>query len=269
MSMTIYCEGNKRSHDYDIIHKTVKDKAVQIQPIGSKNGAENFIEACENEKNEGNAFIFFRDRDFDVPVPEKPSLTKQGYTFYSYRTTIENYLFDVNTFFAFLEKKKLNKTFKLHNREDVQKVFIKAAKKISYYQALRHTMAQLRDSVDLGTSWLKGNSGSLPYLLADKTSCRQKAWDKVVEMNVQTENFTESMFDAILDTFNKRFENDNFYLEAQYLIWFQGKDFAKSLSLTLPQFPMVHYYKFAKQYLDYRQFEDFVELREVIEARDL
>lgn len=269
MSLTIYCEGTRRSHDYDIIHKIVKDKAVQIQPIGSKRGAEAFIEACESQKGRTDAFIFFRDRDFDVALPEKPSLIKDGYTFYSYRTTIENYLFDAQCFFAFLEKKKLNKQFKIHNPKEVQNVFIKAAKKISYYQALRHTIAQMRDSTDLATTWIKGNSGSLPYPLEDKKPYRQKALEKIKETRIQTDLSIEKTFDATFEAFYTRFEHEDFYLTSQYLIWFQGKDFAKSLSLTLPQFPMVHYYKFAKQYFDYKQFEDLVELRKIIEGRDL
>lgn len=267
MGLTIYCEGTRRSHDYDLIHKIVKDKLVQIQPIGSKRGAEAFIEDCENQKGGAEAFIFFRDRDFDVAVPEKPSLIKQGTTFYSYRTTIENYLFDAHCFFAFLENKKLNRQYKIHSPKEVQNTFIKAAKKISYYQALRHTMAQMRDSTDGATTWLKGNSGSLPYPLDDKMRYRQKALDSVKETSTQTEINTEEAFDATLDAFSTRFDNEDFYLASQYLIWFQGKDFAKSLSLTLPQFPMAQYYKFAKKYFDYRQFEDLVELREIIEKR--
>ncbi len=264
MSLTIYCEGTRRSHDYNIIHKIVKDKPFKIQPIGSKRGAEIFIADCENKKREAGTFIFFRDRDFDVAVPEKPSLIKQGTTFYSYRTTIENYLFDVHCFFAFLEKKKLNRQYKIHSLDEVQNTFIKAAKKISYYQALRHTMAQMRDSTDWATTWLKGNSGSLPYPLEDKVRYRQKALEKVKETSLSSEIFIQETFEATLDTFCTRFDKEDFYLTSQYLIWFQGKDFAKSLSLMLPQFPMAHYYKFAKKYFDYNLFEDLVELREII-----
>lgn len=269
MNLTIYCEGTKRSHDYNLIHKIVKDKPVQIQPIGSKRGAESFIEDCENKKVVADAFIFFRDRDFDVAVPEKPSLIKDGSTFYSYRTTIENYLFDAHCFFAFLQNKKLNRQYKIHSPNEVQNTFIKAAKKISYYQALRHTIAQMRESTDLPTTWIKGNSGSLPYPLDDKVRYRQKALDKVKETSTRTEVLTEEMFDATFEAFCTRFDTEDFYLASQYLIWFQGKDFAKSLSLTLPQFPMVQYYKFAKQYFDYKQFEDLVELREIIDINSV
>jgi hypothetical protein len=58
----------------------------------------------------------------------------------------------------------------------------------------------------------------------------------------------------------------SFYQNLDFLIWFQGKDFAKSLSGFLPEFPMKTYYKFAKTHFDYTQFADLMEIRKLLES---
>jgi uncharacterized protein (DUF342 family) len=37
--LTIYCEGKKGSHDFDLLGKIIADIAVTIKPIGGKRGA--------------------------------------------------------------------------------------------------------------------------------------------------------------------------------------------------------------------------------------
>ena len=265
-TIKIYCEGTKRSHDYEMLRKVVGGKNIFIHPIGSKRGAEEVIEVFEKTGKKTGAFLFFRDIDFDVAVNEKPSLIIENNIYYSYRTTIENYLLDAPCFFDFLKEKKLEKRFKIHSITDIQNIFIKAAKKISYYQALRHTIARMRPTNDDKTTWIKGNSGSLPYEMVDKLACRQKAFDFVKSLYSESEAPTEAAFDALLDTFCERFETAAFYAQAQYLIWFQGKDFAKSLSLLLPQCPIKDYYLFAKKHFDYTRFDDLVEFQKIIDV---
>ncbi len=263
--LRLYCEGTKNSPDVDILKKIKGDLNVLVQPIGSKIGADEVIQNFENQSPKADAFLFFRDRDFDVPIPKKPSLIIQNETIYSYRTTIENYLLDTSLFFEFLKEKKLEKKFKIHSLTDVQNVFIKAAKRISYYQALRHTIAHFRPSDDLGTSWLKGNSGSLPSYLDNKTVCRQKAFEHIKQGYTETEAPSEMFFDTLLNTFCNRFDEGIFYKNEQYLVWFQGKDLAKALTLLLPHFPLGHYYRFAKKHFDYQRFEDLAKLRRIID----
>jgi hypothetical protein len=267
-TIIIYCEGTKRSHDYDILHKIIGDTAaVIIQPIGGLKGANEAIQAFESAADKADVSLLFRDRDFDVPVPDKPSLTIKDNVYYSYRTTIENYLLDANCFFLFLQEHKLYKQYKMHSVAAVQNVFIKAAKRISYYQALRHTIAEMRPSDDCKTTWIKGNSGSLPDTLKDAIACRQKAFDYLKATNTTPQyQTTKAAFDTVLNKFYERFEQDAFYNNSDYLIWFQGKDFAKSLSLLLPQCPMAHYYRFAKKYFDYTQFKDLVEFKKIIDS---
>jgi Protein of unknown function (DUF4435) len=263
--LRLYCEGTNRSHDFDILQKIKGNLNVDIQPIGSKIGAAEVIQNFENDNKKADAFLFFRDRDFDVSIPVQPALIIQNDTIYSYRTTIENYLLDTNLFFEFLKEKKLEKKHRIRSLTDAQNAFTQAAKRICYYQALRHTIAQFRLSDDLGTSWLKGNSGSLPSYLDNKTMCRQKAFEFIKERYVETEAPSETVFDAALKTFCNRFDDEDFYKNEQYLVWFQGKDLAKALTLLLPHFPLGHYYRFVKKHFDYRRFEDLTELRKIIE----
>lgn len=270
--ITIYCEGVKGSHDYDIIDK-VKDSInpnVSIQPIGSKRGAGSAIQVYEKSAVKSDVYFLFRDRDFDVEVPMKPSLTMNTeiskYTYFSYRTTIENYLFDTGHFYAFLHEKNLKTKYKIHNVADVKSVFVLAAKKIAYYQALRHTMGKMRIPTDFGTTWLDSGSGTLPEKLDDRTHCRQKALEKIEQSKLRTGSWTASEFDVILDSFCQFFDSNSFYDDTLFLVWFQGKDFKAALMSLLPEFPMESYYKYAKNHFDYTQFEDLVELRRIIET---
>jgi len=111
--ITIYCEGKKGSFDYDILDKAVGDVgAIRIKPIGSKHGANAIIEYQEKGAKKSDFYCFFRDRDFDFPVPQNEELCFDGKkTFHSYPTTIENYLFDTSQFFRFLETNKLNSEY--------------------------------------------------------------------------------------------------------------------------------------------------------------
>lgn len=193
-------------------------------------------------------------------------MTIDKYTHYSYRTTIENYLFNKNSFYEFLQEKNLTDEYGIHSIGEVHQIFIKAAKKIAYYQALRHTMGKMRIPTDFGTTWILEGSGTLPNELDDNPHCRQKALSKVNEAKNQTNSWTEQEFDAVLNSFYNRFNKDVFFDNSDFLIWFQGKDFATSLSRLLPEFPMKTYYQFAKKRFDYTQFTDLVSLRSVIES---
>lgn len=264
----IYCEGKRGSHDFDIIEKVISDLSVSIQPIGSKKGAGSAIQVYEQLAEKSDTFILFRDRDFDVEVPPTPVLTIDRYTHFSYRTTIENYLFDRDIFYEFILKNRLEKTYNIHNIADVQRVFTESARKIAYYQALRHTMGKMRIPTDFGTTWIEEGSGTLPPLLEleDNPSCRRKALAKVNVAKNQTNEWTEAAFDTLLDSFYTHFNTANFYEDSIFLIWFQGKDFAKAISLILAEFPMKAYYKFAKSRFDYTKFADLVQLRGIIQS---
>lgn len=263
--ITVYCEGKRGSHDFDILDKVVGDIAT-IRPIGGKRGANAIMVFNESNTVRSDFYRFFRDRDFDRPVPENPGLIFDGNkTLFSYRTTIENYLFEPEIFLEFINENHMKSQYGINDISDVKRFFIDAAKVIGWYQAVRHTLGKLRVSNSFETTWVSLGSGSLPDKL-DLDSCRNSGW-KMVETVVRKNNdeLTIDIFNEVLNAFLSKF-NEKFYDNLDFLIYFQGKDFAKSLSNRLSCFPMASYYKFAKRHFDYNKFPDLVELNSLVKS---
>jgi len=268
--ITIYCEGKKGSHDYDILEKIIAGLPnIQIEPIGSIRGARSIIQYKEGGVTKSNFYILFRDRDFDKPIPSEVTLEldkKGDYCYFSYRNTIENYLFDIFLFFSFLQSNKLYEKYMIHSEDDVKNRFIQAAERIKYYQAVRHTMGYMRTGeTNFGTRWTE-KSGKLPSNL-DEESCKEEAWNKIAEAkSVADSRWTQNKFLENYQNFITKFNTD-FMENLDFLIYFQGKDFAASLSSILPNFPLKSYYKFAKNHFDSSKFPDLVQLRELIKRQ--
>ena len=262
----IYCEGKSGSHDYDILEKVIAGLFVQIEPIGSIRGAGAIIQYKETEVVKSDFKILFRDRDFDKPIPQNTILEQdkeREYFYYSYRNTIENYLFDTSVFFSFMKQNLLCKKYSINSEEDVDNRFVDAAEKIKYYQAVRHAMGKMRThETNFGTK-LTAKSGKLPERL-DEEFCKNEAWSKIEKAKLLTDSWTEDNFLKIYQNFIDMFNKD-FMKNLNFLIYFQGKDFASSLKSILPNFPLENYYKFAKEQFDYHKFADLLQLRELIE----
>jgi len=260
---TVYCEGVAGSHDYDIINKLATDLTIRIEPIGSKKGAGSAIQVYERLVVKSDFYLFFRDRDFDEAVPDTARLTKKGnYTFFSHRTTIENYLFDIPAFFSFVEANGMSEKYQLRNHSDVKKLFIKAAKNIKYYQASRHTLGFLRtDKTSFNTTWTEG-SGILPEVLEDET-CMNNGIAKILEAKTYTEIWDRDSFRDKYKEFLGFFD-DYFFDNLNFLIWFQGKDFATSLKKELIDFPLKSYYNYAKSNFNFTKFPDLVEFHKIL-----
>ncbi|MDR2473750.1 MAG: hypothetical protein LBD53_09375 [Tannerella sp.] len=260
--LTIYCEGKKGSHDFDILEKIVGDMAVTIKPIGGKRGANAIIGFSEMGTVQSDYYLFFRDRDFDCSVSEKEELTIDKNTHFSHRTTIENYLFDVKIFYQFLVENKFKDKYNLRSEDEVKDFFIEIAKDIKYYQAVRHTLGQLRFPNSFDTTWTDG-SGYLPAKL-DLDACKTEAWKLISDVVSRTnKDWTKDKFDSTLESFLKLFD-EKFFNDLKFLIYFQGKDFAKVLTNKLSDFPLKDYYKYAKKNFNYTKYADLVQLREII-----
>ncbi len=264
----IYCEGAKGSHDFDILSKVIVGLPdnIEIVPIGSIRGAGAIIQYKETKEVVKSDFkILFRDRDFDKPIPQDEVLEQdeeRDYCYYSYRTTIESYLFDTALFFSFLQQNGLCEKYAINSEDDVEKTFIQAAEKIKYYQAVRHTLGKMRTGeTNFGTK-LTDKSGVLPNRL-DEKFCKNEAWGKIKKAKSIADSWTEKNFLEIYQNFIDMFDQD-FMENLAFLIYFQGKDFASSLMLLLPEFPLKSYYTFAKKHFDYGKFPDLVQLRELI-----
>jgi len=266
--ITVYCEGKRGSHDFDILEKVIGDIAnVTIKPIGSKYGANAIIEFVEKGTTTSDFYLFFRDRDFDFPVPSTEKLCFDGKkTYFSYRTTIENYLFDTSLFFTFIEEQNLGTIYKINSENDVKNIFIETAKELKYYQVVRHALGKIRFPNSFNTTWVKEGSGNLPEKL-DLETCRTEGWNLVCDVvSKGTLAWTEDNYQSALVEFLNLFDY-NFFNELKFLIYFQGKDFAKALTNKLPEFPLKTYYKFAKDQFDYKKFGDLKELKEIIKEK--
>ena len=145
-NIIIYCEGIAGSHDYDILSKIVAAFASKpiIFPLGGKKGAGGFINIHRKQTQIINFYLFFRDYDFDF---EDKRLINEAQTAglliddkkendgkivgkwcISYRTTIENYLFNPAHFFAFLEQRNECDKHNLHSEAAVKQFFNEVAK---------------------------------------------------------------------------------------------------------------------------------------------
>ena len=263
--INIYCEGKRGSHDFDILEKVTEGYSLSIKPIGGKQGANAIMVYQETFGNSiADFYLLFRDRDFDFPISDTEQLHFDNKkTYYSYRTTIENYLFDVPTFFRFLQEQ--GNSYDLNTEDAVKTLFIKVAKELKYYQAVRHTLGELRFPNSFNTTWVD-HSGILPNSL-DLKSCKTAAWQLIETLsNKLQEKWTKEVFETTLEKYLVLF-NEAFFEELKFLVYYQGKDFAKALSNNLTNFPLKSYYKYAKENFDYTQYLDLIELRSIIEKQ--
>jgi hypothetical protein len=255
----VYCEGKAESPDYVVLGKVIEGLIVQINPIGSKLGAGSAIQVYESGASKSDFKLFFRDRDFDAPISEVEKLipSKQNkYTYYSYRTTIENYFLEYDSMKSYWELKGWN-------TDDLKDVYYSTAKKIRYFQAVRHTLGELRIPTDFGSN-ITEKSGILPKELSSEY-CREKGFEKIVEKTQSTQNsWSRENYDRVFNKFVDLF-NDSFIENNKFLIYFQGKDFMKAFSKELDNFVPENYYKYAKAKFDYTKFQDLVELRNILE----
>lgn len=287
----IYCEGTEESYDVAILKKVKEGLAtdsILITPIAGKGGGGAVMQFAENQMKKGVAskdafYFFFRDRDFDVAVPTTVTLAvlekdneniqagkvkkEEVHTLCTYRTTIENYLFDAKLFCDFINEDatRQKKYSHIKTEQDAKQIFIDTAKKISHYQAIRHTLGKMRVAIDIGTTWTSG-SGSLPADLSEE-ACKKEAISKIQQETAKVSVWTKTDFDRVLDEFLTKFD-DAFFNNLEFLVYFQGKDFAKALTkFILPEFEIQRYYAYALEKFDYTKFDDLVELRNIIEKK--
>ncbi len=269
----LYCEGKRGSLDHDVIERVIKDiPDVEIKPIGGKGGSRAIIEFYENQgvtAATSDFYLMFRDRDFDMPVPLGDEVTHDGHNIYfSYRTTIENYLFDVDVFYDFICTRKISIPG-VASSSDIKTFFIDCAKEIKDYQAVRHALGAVREGINLKTTWTTG-SGYLPTSL-DLVSCKAEAMTLINKEESKVSPW-KTDFESKVASFVGIFDSD-FFDRLDFLIWFQGKDFAKVITTKCPGFPMQDYYKYAlTKFGDYTSpagpgnflFDDLIELRNII-----
>lgn len=262
----IYCEGKSGSHDNDLLEKILGDfrPNIEIKPIGGKRGSKAIMAYVEGQgltATNGNDYLMFRDRDFDQPVPSQEKLTMDGHVFFSYRTTIENYLLHPQGLYDFDREKG---TALFASVSDAENLMKDAAYDLKDYQAVRHALGVQREGASFGTRWTE-KDGVLPARLG-LDDCIDEANRLILDAKIKTDRWNEADLRQEVERFLAIFDND-FFNRQDYLVWFQGKDLAKSICNRLNNFDMKSYYKFAKSRFDYTVFADLVELRTIVENK--
>jgi hypothetical protein len=96
---------------------------------------------------------------------------------------------------------------------------------------------------------------------------QKKGWKLISEIKNQIDiNWQQENFDKTVDDFISLFDSQ-FFDDLKFLIYFQGKDFAKALTNKLSEFPLKTYCQFANKHFNYEVFEDLIQLRKLIETQ--
>jgi hypothetical protein len=259
----VYCEGKQGSWDFFVLQKIneVLGNRLMIRPIGGKRGAKSIIQYQEqNDVTRSDFFLFFRDRDFDIPVQDKASLTQNKYVCFSHRTTIENYLITPSAI-----KEYCNQINEKHQTTiNGEQLLMAAANQIREYQAVRHALGKLRNpDATFQTTWTE-KSGKLPESL-ELEACKTEASKLLSCATNATEHWNQNDLDIAIQCFLNKFD-ENFMQNHEYLVWFQGKDLLASLSLVSPEFHIREYLKFASDLFHFADFPDLVDLHGILSA---
>lgn len=299
----IFCEGGSKSLDFQLINNRVLSNNITIIPVGGKFNFSLFIQAYfyidkkkndENNKKQNNEenqkvtkkYIIFRDRDFDIePTSENKLLQidKLGNrAFLSHRTCIENYLLDpelIHQYWITKYEEQLENPISKWGHKDspgVDKItqwIEEAAKNLQDYQAVRWALGNLcqlsASRKHLDTSWTKD---TIPDSL-DLSHCKSQALSLIHDFKNTVAEVTIDKFEESLDRYLQLFNQQEFWQQKHYLIWFNGKDIYKAMhKISQDQkrpyksyISMDKFSKWAVNNIDITQHPDLIELRNKIE----
>lgn len=307
----IFCEGKKTSVDssldYQLLSRIIADISgdqCTIVPIG---GQFNFSRFCQgyfyktnqddnqDKKIKQPSYIFFRDRDFDIKPTSNIQLLQlvnNQSTFLSYRACIENYFLDANLIHNYwLEKfqgrqENPTTTWGHGDSPGIDKIsewIQNSAMSLKDYQSVRWALGDLTNMgaarKQLKTTWT-GESGELPIkttgtgesgTLLTLEECKEQALQLISEFSQYINTITPEEFENRLDFYHQQFEQEEFWTEEQYLIWFHGKDLKKEMHRQKNNHIALNkeFFKWAIQNLDINQHPDLIELRDKIRALSL
>lgn len=280
--ITIFCEGKKTSLDYKLLNRILEylsGNLCTLVTAGSKFSFSAFVQGYFSpDELQNKRYIIFRDRDFDVQptstvqllqlYPNNPSITL------TYRACVENYLLDANLIHTYwtekYREKQKNSFFKWGHGdspgiETITNWIETSTRNLKFYQAIRWALGDLSRTgaarKQLKTTWTDG-SGTLPQSL-DLESCKHQALNLIDEFREAVTSITREKFEESLNTYLQQFEQDNFWTQKQYLIWFHGKDIQKEMQRQQSNYISLSSYfeNWAITKLDMDQHCDLVDLR--------
>lgn len=300
----IFCEGNL---DVGVLNKVVENQFnnITIVAAGGKFSFSTFIQGYfssieENTKDKNNdkqnqeeqkkaakKYITFRDRDFDTEPTSEIKLLQidklGNRSFLSHRTCIENYLLDPelihqywNTQYA--EKLENPTIFKWEHKDSpgVDKInqwIEEAAKILRDYQVVRWALGNLcqlsASRKQLETKWTNKIPDSLGL-----SDCKNKALSLIHDFKNTVAEVTTDKFEESLSKYLQLFNQQKFWEQKQYLIWFNGKEVYQAMHkisqdkerpYNSSYISMYNYSKWAVNNIDIHQYPDLIELRNKIE----
>lgn len=241
----IFCEGKPNSLDYALLNRVVESiDGCTIVPAGSKFTlsifAEGYFSANKGKKSK---YLIVRDRDFDAKPTSNSQLLKLGkgdQLILTHRACIENYLLDASLIHAYWTQKyqdqQENPSAKWGHGDSIGIPKITqwiedSARNLRDYQAVRWALGDLLSTnaarKQLKTTWT-GGSARLPESL-ELDNCKSQAVALINQFRQAVESITETRFQESLNNYLKQFEQEVFWSQKQYLIWFHGKDIQKQM----------------------------------------
>lgn len=281
----IFCEGKPSSLDYRLLTRVVDSLpgGCTIVPAGSKFGFSTFAEGYFSGKTAVNPkYIVFRDRDFDVqPTPNCGLLQLDNRSgnkpvALSYRTCVENYLLDADLIDTYwtekYNEKQENPVFRWGHQNSpgvdrISESIETSARNLQDYQAVRWALGDLVNMStarqQLKTTWTK--KGKLPNSL-NLQDCKNQALQLVNQFRLTVGAVTWDKFEDNLVSYQQLFNQEEFWTQKQYLIWFNGKDIQKEIQRQDSKFiSLDSFFDWAIRKLDINQHPDLIELRTKIE----
>jgi len=281
----IFCEGKASSLDYrllNIVVDSLPGDRCTIVPAGSKFGFSTFADGYFSGKAVNQKYIVFRDRDFDVqPTPNCRLLQLDNRSgnqpmALSYRTCVENYLLDPDLMHTYwtekYNEKQENPTSKWGHQNSpgvarISESIETSARHLQAYQAVRWALGDLVNMStareQLKTTWTK--KGKLPNSL-NLPDCKNQALQLVNQFRLAVGAVTWEKFEDNLVSYQQRFNQEEFWTEKQYLIWFNGKDIQKEIQRQDSKYISLNsFFDWAIGKLDINQHPDLIELRTKIE----
>jgi hypothetical protein len=271
----IFCEGEwdpgaPPSLDTRLLNRLLQGKppTSAIQPAGGKYQLRAFMRGRLAAGGVAPNYIAFRDRDFDAEPPAAVSLIPyhSGEPIYmSHRSTVENYLIEVELIDTYWRQHAGTPRWQhgpSPGRTDIGLWMTDTARQLIAYQAARWALASVKPSErwpEIQTTWTKG-SGHLPSSL-DASSCLAAATALVTAFSEATGQVTGARLGEKYQTYIDRFSAARFLSDAEYLVWFQGKDLQKAMQKARPNsISLDHFLAWAVDTVDWTQHADLGEL---------
>lgn len=278
---TVFCEGKDSSLDYELLKNVIDGlSGITIVPSGGKFGFSIFREGYFSGKDFSKDIVF-RDRDFDICPGHDVRLLRlknRGgnlIAFTTYRACVENYLIDADLIHTYWNERHIEKqenpSAKWGHKHSpgikaVSDWIEVGARSIKDYQAVRWALSDLMRTtearVQLKTTWT-GRSGILPESL-ELNDCQSVAIQWINRFRESVREVTADRFENSLAEYQGN--NEGFWMQKQYLIWFHGKDIQKAMQRQKQSYiSLKDFFVWAVERLDISQHPDIIELRNEIQ----